>query len=264
MTLLAPGDEVVVPKITFPVYETISHVMGARVIRTRLDGYAIDLEDVLRAVSERTRIVWLCNPNNPTGTIFEEGAFARLLERLPPRVFVVHDEVYRDFAESDDFPRTLERVAGGAENLLCIGSFSKSYGLAGLRLGYGVAHRDLVDLMYRVRPPFDVSIPAEKAGLAALEDVEFYRETLRMVSEGKQMLYRELERLGLACVRSHTNFVVVDIGRDDRPVVERLMDLGVIVRPCTGYGLPGHIRVTVGRPQDNERFLGALARALAS
>ena len=118
MTLLAPGDEVVIPKITFPVYETISRIMGARVVETRLDGYAIDLEDVLRAVTDRTRLVWLCNPNNPTGTMFDEEAFARLLDRLPPGVFVVHDEVYRDFVEGQAFPRALERIAAGASNLL--------------------------------------------------------------------------------------------------------------------------------------------------
>lgn len=264
MTLLTPGDEVVIPKITFPVYETISHIMGARVVETRLDGYAIDLEDVLRAVNDRTRLVWLCNPNNPTGTMFGEEAFARLLERLPPEVFVVHDEVYRDFADQQMFPRALERVASGAANLLCIGSFSKAYGLAGLRLGFGIGPQALIDLMYRVRPPFDVSVAAEKAGLAALDDTEFYGQTVRMVLEGKQMLYRELEGLGLRCVRSHTNFIMVSIDRDDRQVVDRLIDEGIIVRPGSGYGLPGHIRVTVGRRADNERFLQALRKVLAS
>ncbi len=262
MTLLAPGDEVVIPRITFPVYETISQIMGARVIVTRLEGYAIDLEDVLRAVTDRTRLLWLCNPNNPTGTMFDEQAFARLLERLPPGVFVVHDEVYRDFAEQRAFPRVCERIAGGASNLLCIGSFSKAYGLAGLRLGWGIGPEALIDVMYRVRPPFDVSVAAERAGLAALADAEFYGQTVRMVADGKQMLYRELEGMGLQCVRSHTNFVVVNLSRDDREVVDRLIDEGVIVRPCSGYGMPGHIRVTVGRSQDNERFLRALRKVL--
>lgn len=264
MTLLAPGDEVIIPKITFPVYETISRIMGARVIETRMDGYAIDLEDVLRATSERTRLLWLCNPNNPTGTMFDDRAFVRLLERLPQGVFVVHDEVYRDFADTPAFPTALERVAAGAPNLLCIRSFSKAYGLAGLRLGFGIGPEALIDLMYRARPPFDVSVAAERAGLAALEDSQFYSRTIGMVREGKQLLYRELEAMGLECVRSHTNFVMIRIDRDDRQVVDRLIDEGVIVRPGAGYGLPGHIRVTVGRSQDNERFLRALKKVLGS
>ncbi len=264
MTLLAAGDEVVIPKITFPVYETISLIMGARVIETRMDGYSIDLEDVLRAVSERTRLLWLCNPNNPTGTMFDEQAFGRLLDRLPAGVFVVHDEVYRDFADARPFPTALERVAAGAENLLCIRSFSKAYGLAGLRLGFGIGAEALIDLMYRVRPPFDVSVAAEKAGLAALQDTEFYRQTIRMVLEGRQMLYRELEAMGLECVRSQTNFVIVRVGGDDRQIVDRLIDEGVIVRPGSVYGLPGHIRVTVGRRQDNERFVRSLKKVIGS
>jgi histidinol-phosphate aminotransferase len=263
MTLLRPGDEVIIPRITFQVYETVSRVMGARIVETRMDGYGIDLEDILRAVTPDTRLLWLCNPNNPTGTLVDESAFARLLERLPPQVFVVHDEVYHDFADRERMPRALQRVVAGAPNIFCVRSFSKAYGMAGLRLGYGVGPADLVATMHRVRPPFDVSVAAEKAGVAALGDRVFYDETLRMVSEGKGMLARELSAFGLKCVESHTNFVVVEVGGDDRAVVDGLIDAGVIVRPGAGYGLPGRIRVTVGRPEENRRFVAALRGVLS-
>ncbi len=262
MALLAQGDEVIIPRVTFSCYEIISRIMGARVVITRMDGYSIDLDDMERAVTDRTRIIWLCNPNNPTGTMFDDAAFRALHDRLPPRVFVAYDEVYRDFADLSLAPRAVERIASGAENLFCIRSFSKAYGLAGLRLGYGIGRPELVATLYKVRPPFDVSVAAEKAGAAALEDQEFYRETLAMVAAGKRKLYGELDAMGLAYVPSHTNFVVVRVGGDDRAVVDRLIDEGVIVRPGAGFGLPGHVRVTVGRPQDNERFLRALRKVL--
>ena len=264
MTVLGEGDEAVIPAVTFPVYATVVRAMRARVVVSRMDGYGIDLDDVLAAIGRRTRVLWICNPNNPTGTIIESDRFFRFLDRVPEDVWVVHDEVYHDFAERRTFPDALSEVRAGRPNLFCIRSFSKVYGLAGLRLGFGFGPAELIGLMYRVRPPFDVSVMAEKAGLAALRDKDFYVRTVQLVAEGRRFLYGELERLGLSFVPSHTNFVLVDTGKNERQVTEALIDRGIIVRPAGKYGLPGHIRVTVGLPDQNRRFVEALGAVLDS
>ena len=262
LTLLERGDEVVIPEITFPVYETICRAMGSRVVQTRMDSYAIDLDDILRHITDQTKIIWLCNPNNPTGTLVDAEAFSEFWKRVPRDVLVVHDEVYRDFADPARFPDTVELIRKNHDNLFVIRSFSKVYGLAGMRVGFGVGAPGLVRMMYRVRPPFDVSVLAQKAATAALEDIEFYRQTIDITAQGKELLYRRLGQMKLSYVPSHTNFVLIDTGMDDARVCRRLLDDGIIARPAASYKLPNHIRITVGSAAQIERFLQALQAAL--
>jgi histidinol-phosphate aminotransferase len=263
MVFLERADEVIIPDITFPLYETITKIMGAKVIRSRMKDYSIDLEDVLQKINRRTKMIWVCNPNNPTGTLIGRDTFADFVVTVPEDVLVVHDEVYFDFVDPNLFPNTLELIREGKKNLFLIRSFSKVYGLAGMRVGYGVGSDSLVKLLYRVRPPFDVSVLAQAAALGALKDAEFYRRTIEVTLSGKEYLYRNLKRLGLSFVPSHTNFVLIDTGMDDTVVCKRLLQEGLIARPAGNYRLPGHIRVTVGLPQQNQRFIEALSEIVS-
>jgi histidinol-phosphate aminotransferase len=262
MSLIDKGDEVIIPAATFPIYETISHTMRANVIFTRMKGYSIDLDDILRHITRKTKIIWLCNPNNPTGTMVGEAAFSRFIERIPDSLLLVHDEVYGDFADLSNFPDTVRLLKEGRSNIFLIRSFSKLYGLAGIRVGYGIGASELVRLMYRIRPPFDVSVVAQEAALAAMEDEKFIKKTLDINKAGKEYICRNLDRLGLSYAPSETNFVLLNMGMDDTEVCRRLIERGIIARSGKDYGFTSHIRITVGLKEHNERFIRALEEIL--
>ena len=262
MTLLEKGDEAILPSVTFPMYEIVIKEMGAKPVRAPMRGYGIDLQQILKRVNRRTKMIWLSNPNNPTGTLIERHSLTRFMEQLPDHVLVAHDEVYSDFADPLKYPDTVRMLLEGRENLFLIRSFSKIYGLAGLRVGYGIGPEPLIKLMYRVRPPFDVSVPAQTAAVAALGDVSFYERTLEITRGGKEYLYRSLDALGLSYVPSHTNFILIDTGMDDGVVCNKLLERGIIARPAGSYDLPDHIRITVGLQEHNEKFIHALKEIL--
>jgi histidinol-phosphate aminotransferase len=264
MTIFDDGDETVVPEATFPLYETIGRAMRATVVASRMRGYRIDLDDMLQRITSRTKAVWLCNPNNPTGTLVEAEEFGRFYEKVPPSVLVIHDEVYRDFADPERFPDTVQMIRRGAENLFLLRSCSKLYGMAGVRLGFGMGAEELIGLMHRARPPFDVSVPAQEAARAALGDRRFVRRTLRLNRRGMDYLAAELGRLGLRWAPSETNFILLDTGRDSREVCRGLEGFGIIARAADKYGYPNHIRVTVGRRDQNRRFVRALEEICSS
>jgi histidinol-phosphate aminotransferase len=213
------------------------------------------------AVNEGTRIVFLANPNNPTGTIFFREAWEDFLRGLPRHVIVVMDEAYAEFVEDPNYPDSLANLRG-EQPIIVLRTFSKIYGLAGLRVGYGVAPPQLVDMMNRVRAPFNVSSLAQVAALAALDDDAHVERTRKVNREGMAYLRRELTNLGLEVVPSWANFILVRVGNAAR-VYESLLRLGVIVRPVPVYGFPEHVRITVGLPEENERLVGALGRVLA-
>ncbi|MBN1523907.1 MAG: histidinol-phosphate transaminase [Spirochaetales bacterium] len=262
MTLLNEGDEAIIPEITFPYYEIAVRMMRGNVVSSAMKEYAIDLEDILQKITPKTKMIWLCNPNNPTGLQINKEEINRFLDRVPEQVFVIHDEVYADFADLQAFPDTLEMIRSRRENLFLIRSCSKIYGLAGVRLGYGIGDPDLVSMMYRVRPPFDVSVLAELAGVAALEDDEFYNKTLELTRSEKEYYYQECATRKLFYLPSATNFILIDVKSDCMAIADAMLDSGVIVRPCANYGLPSFIRVTIGIHEQNVRFFTALDRAL--
>jgi histidinol-phosphate aminotransferase len=262
MALIDQGDEVVMPRITFPIYETVVRIMRGTPVLSEMAELRIDLKDMRRRIGPRTKMIFLCNPNNPTGDALPREELLAFLGAVPAEVVVALDEVYADFAEPESRPDSIRLFREGMANLFILRSFSKLYGLAGLRFGYGVGHRELVALIDRVRPPFDVSVVAEQGALSALEDEEFARHTLEACRAEKQLFYRELERLGLGFVPSSTNFILIDTGRDAGPIQQGLLRRGVIVRLAAGYGLPRHIRVTVGRPEENRLFFQALGETL--
>ena len=263
LAFLRPGDEVLVPQITFDLYRTVALTKGAAVTEVPMPDLQLVAEAIVERITPRTRIVFICNPNNPTGALFPRPAMERLLAALPDRVVLVHDEVYREFAAGDVFPDLVSRVIAGQGNLILVRSMAKAYGLAGVRFGYGIMAPATAALLHRVRPPFDTSILAQAAAMGALDDVEFLERTLALNRRGKRQLYAACARLGLAAVPSHANFVLVDVGRDARAVAQGLLQQGVIVRTPRHPALARYVRVSIGTQAQMRRFIAALERTLA-
>jgi histidinol-phosphate aminotransferase len=258
--LLGPGDECVFAWPSFAMYPIVVRGMGAQPVRVPLDaGMAHDLPALARAVNSRTRLVFVCNPNNPTGTSVGRAAFDRFAAELPAEVVLAVDEAYADFARRADFPDALAWVRR-RPGTIALRTFSKAYGLAGLRIGYGVADPELAGYLERARHPFNVNRLAEVAAEAALDDREYTERLQRLNAEGIEYLTRELRALDFEVWPSDANFVLARPRRAGARVFERLLREGVIVRPLAGFGLPEHVRITVGLPEENERLVKALRR----
>jgi len=259
MAYLDDGDEVIVSRSSFPIYDIYAHAMRARLIKTPLtSGYRIDLDAMARAVTHRTRMVYVCNPNNPTGTMVTASELAAFLRRVPDDVLVVLDDAYAEMADSPEFPDSLGYVREGRRNVVVLRTFSKVYGLAGIRIGYGFGHAETLAPTFKVKQAFNVNSVAQAAGVAALEDEEFVRFTVAENRKGREVLCAAFRRLGLEFAESHTNFVLVRIGPRAGDVQQALLRRGVIVRPCAAYDLPDCLRASIGTPAENERFLAAL------
>jgi histidinol-phosphate aminotransferase len=262
-TLLGPGDEALIPRPSFLMYDIAVRSAGAQPVCVPLAGMAPDLEGMLAALTPRTRMVFICNPNNPTGGIVGREAWERFLGQLPPSVAVVLDEAYIEFARDPACPRGVDYLAEEGPAVITLRTFSKLYGLAGLRVGYGVMPTALAEALNRVRAPFNVNSLGQVAAAAALQDTEFVARTLRTVHEGLEYLYDALGRMGLRCHPTQTNFFLLELGRDAQTVFEKLLRRGVIVRSMRSYGFPQCIRITVGQPEENRRFVDSLAEVLA-
>jgi histidinol-phosphate aminotransferase len=260
-TFLRPGEDAVMSEQAFVVYASVVQAAAGIPRAVPLREFTHDLDAIAAAVRKSTRLVFLGNPNNPTGTIYRRSAFERLLERLPKDVVVVADEAYAEYVTDPEYPHTLDYLRAD-RLLITLRTFSKIYGLAGLRIGYGVGPAELVAALERIRQPFNVNVLAQVAALAALDDDEHVERSRRANREGMLFLEREFTRLGLAYVPSQANFVLVRVGAGGE-VYERLLRRAVIVRPVGGYGFPEHVRVTVGTAEENRRFVGALEGALS-
>lgn len=260
--MLAPGRSCVFSEYAFAVYAIATQSRGARAIVVPARDYGHDLERMARAIEADTRLVYLANPNNPTGTFVEAARLEAFLGQIDPRVAVVLDEAYNEYLPPElqyDAVAWVRRFP----NLLVSRTFSKAYGLAGLRVGYGVAQAPLADLLNRVRMPFNVTAAAQAAACAALADTAYLRRSFENNRAGLERLAPGLAALGLETLPSRANFVLVRVGPAAR-VFEELLARGVIVRPVANYGLPQWLRVTVGLPEEIERFLQALPTALAA
>ena len=262
LAYLDEGSEVVVSASSFAVYDIFTQIMRARLVKTPLKNYGLDLEAMAGAITPRTRIVFVCNPNNPTGTIVLADEVAAFMERVPDDVLVVFDEAYYEFVDCADYPRSLDYVRQGRANVLVMRTFSKNFGIAGIRLGYAIGAPEILAPLQRVKEPFAVNSLAQVAGVAALEDTDFLDRTLEITRRGRRYLKDQFEELGLETVPSHTNFVLVRIGPEALDVQQALLRRGVIVRPCTAYDLPEFLRVTVGTQDENARMIRALAEVL--
>ena len=260
-TFLTPGTESVFSEHAFAVYPLCTQAVGAtaRVAPARDHGH--DLEAMAALVNARTRVVWIANPNNPTGTWLASGPLRRFLEALPETCLAVVDEAYIDYVQEPDYPDASGWLAD-LPNLIVTRTFSKAHGLAALRVGYGLSDSRLAELLNRVRQPFNVNHLAQAAALAALGDTAHVRATVRANLAGLRQLEAGCRTLGLDFIPSVGNFLTLDLGRTAGPVDQGLRRAGCITRPVANYGLPNHLRVSVGTEAENARFLAALAGVL--
>ena len=254
--------DVIVSRSSFPIYDIYTHVMRASLVKTPLKNYGLDLEAMALAICERTKIIFVCNPNNPTGTIVTQNEVETFMANVPEHVLVVFDEAYYEFVAAQDYPQTLEYVRQGRKNVMVLRTFSKIYGLAGIRLGYGIAAPETLAPLNKVKEPFAVNLLAQAAGSAALADERFLNDTLTTNEKGRSYLYRQFDRLGVRYVESHTNFVLVELGPGAAEMQQRLLKRGLIVRPCAMYELPDCLRITVGEESQNKRLIEALEEEL--
>ena len=262
MTFLQPGDEIVQGDPSFAMYEIYASQCAAVPVKVPLRNFTHDLEAMADAITPRTRLLFVANPNNPTGTFVAQPAIERFLERVPPEVVVVFDEAYAEYVSHPDKPDLRPYITAG-RNVVVLHTFSKAYGLAGLRVGYGIMRPEIAEILNRMRSPFNVNLPAQAAAVAALEDAEHIVRAVALNAKGRDYFCREFTAMGLTYVPSEANFVLVDTGRDSREVFDKLQRMGVIIRAGAGLGLPTHIRVTTGTMPQNERFIAAFRQVMA-
>lgn len=260
---LGPGLESIVSEHSFVVYPLVTKSLGAELIVIPAIDFGQDLNATRAAISDRTRVIFIANPNNPTGTWVDKQSLLSFLDAVPEEVLVVLDEAYAEYVAEPDYPNGLELV-DDYSNLIVTRTFSKAYGLAGLRMGYSVSHPDIADLMNRVRQPFNVNAMSLAAALVALDDEAYLKESVRVNNEGMKMLTNACDQLGLGYIPSVGNFLTIDFGCDAMPIYDGLLQEGIIVRPIGVYGLPNHLRVTVGLPLENKRFIDSLKKLLGA
>jgi histidinol-phosphate aminotransferase len=260
-TLLSAEDEGVTSESAFHVYRLAVASAGAACKIVPMRDMTVDLVAIRNAVSPRTKVVFLANPNNPTGTMFPVEEFEEFLQAIPPRVLVVLDQAYCDYVRRPDYSPSLGEMQKW-ENLLVLRTFSKVYGLAGLRVGYGIGHPQLIEMLNRFRPPFNVSRPSQTAAIAALEDRDHVARSVESNTREMRFVTEELTLLGVRFTPSVANFVLIDTSRDCEHDFLKLLEEGVIVRPMKFYGFPTSLRITIGTRQDNEVFLESLRRVM--
>lgn len=258
------ADEVITARGTFMGFTVLCRTRGIEPIMVPLKDYRFDLEAMADQITPRTKLIYLCNPNNPTGTIFTRDEFDRFMARVPERVLVILDEAYYEFASHRlDFPDSMDYRH---DNVITLRTFSKAYGLAGFRVGYGFGHDHLIRHLWKVKLPFEPAVLGQRAGIAALGDSEFLKRTVELTHSGLDYLYGELERMGLFHVRSVANFVLVRLSSREevQHVFQKLLERGLIVRPLTQYSMADCLRITVGLPEENELCMRALRQVLTN
>lgn len=252
-TFLQTGDEAIMAHPSFIIYSMAVKARGGKAVQIPLKDYTHDLERMADAVTPKTKMLFIANPNNPTGTINKRKEFDQLMQRLPDGILVVVDEAYCEYVTDPEYADTMKHFRNGRD-ILILRTFSKIYGLAGLRIGYGITRQDIISEMNKLRPPFNTNSLAQNAALYALKDEEHLRHSRQINEQGKLYLYKELDSLGLRYVPTEANFIYILLKEDSNILYNRLLREGVIVRPVG----PKEIRVTIGLPAENERFIEAL------
>ncbi len=256
-TFAGPENEIIFSDHAFAVYPIVTQAVGAQAVVTPAKAWGHDLAAMARSINKYTRLIFIANPNNPTGTWLRREELASFIGELPGHVLAVVDEAYFEYVDEEEYPNAIDWVEE-VPNLVVTRTFSKIYGLAGLRIGYGISHPAVADLLNRVRQPFNVNGVAQVAALAALADSTHLARSVEANRAGMQQLQTGLAALGLDIIPSVGNFICVDLRQPAATVYEALLRQGVIVRPVADYGMPNHLRVTVGLPAENTRFLEAL------
>jgi len=254
------GEEVIISRPSFLMYGITCRVCEAERVEVPLADFKSDLSGIRNAITKKTKVIFIDNPNNPTGRSVGEGEVEGFLEKLPRDVIAVFDEAYNEFVQRSDFPDTVRYI--GRKNIIVLRTFSKTHGLSGLRIGYGIAEKEAVEIMNRVRQPFNVNSLAQAAAIASIEDQEHIDASRLVVNEGKDFLYRALGSMGLDYVESDANFILINVKEKAKGVFERMLKKGVIIRSMEAYGLANYIRVTVGTMPENQRFIHVLEEAL--
>ncbi len=259
--LITPGDEVIICPPTFPIYQLTAAEAGANIVRAPLDepAYELNVDAVLDAVTDKTRVIYLCSPNNPTGTLIPQHKLDAIMAGVSDSTIVVYDEVYYHFINEDNRPDPIDNVLAG-ENMFVLHSFSKAYGLAGLRLGYGIAKPEIIQQVARLNRPFHINTICFEAGMAAMADTDHVDKTVEVTLAGRDWLIGQLRELGLDVWPSQSNFVLFKCPVEAAEWSQKLEDYGILVRPA--FDLPGHLRVTVGLPDANRAFVDAVAELM--
>jgi histidinol-phosphate aminotransferase len=252
-TFLMPGDEAIMAHPSFVVYPMSTQALGAKSVQIPLKNYTHDLDAMGDAITPRTKMIFIANPNNPTGTINKKDEFDRLMKKIPDGILIVIDEAYYEYVFDDQYADSMKHFREGRD-MLILRTFSKMYGLAGLRIGYGIARKDIIIEIDKLRPPFNTNSLAQKAALAALQDEKHVKTTREINEEGKQYLYRELDSLKIKYVPTEANFIYMPLEQDSQVLYNTLLRQGVIIRPMG----PQAIRMTIGLPEENRRFIEAL------
>ncbi len=261
-TFLLDDEEAITSHGSFVTFDVQAQSRGIKLIRTPLKNYRIDLEAMLEHINEKTKIIYLANPNNPTGTIFTVSEFLKFIKQVPSNVLVILDEAYFEFAHDEPtYPNSMQYRL---DNVITLRTFSKAFGLAGVRIGYGFAHENFISNLMKIKLTFEPSTLAQVAAVAAMEDVDFLEQTLHINRIGKQYLYDLFEELGIQYLKSYTNFVTIVLDSEKRvnDLFNKLLKEGVIVRPLKSFGLPNCIRVSIGLPEENEFFAQKLKKVL--
>ena len=253
-------ENAIVADPTFLEYRLIAEAYGRQVMVAPSVNLKYDLDGIRKAINEKTKLVFIANPDNPTGTYISDKRLTKFLEGVPDNVIVVMDEAYYDFVDARDYPDTMRHLKD--KNLIILRTFSKAYGLAGLRIGYALSNAELTDCMNRVRQPFNVNSLAQVAALASLDDAAHLKKVVKTILKGKKFLCRALDKMGIEYVPSQTNFILVDVKRDSWELFQKMLKRGVIVRDMKPYKLDSYIRVTVGTDRENRKFIEALKKAL--
>jgi len=251
------GEEVIIGDPTFSVYETVTRIMGGKVVKVPLQGYTHDLPSITEKINEKTKIVFVCNPNNPTGTIVTEEQVERFMDLVPSRCVVVFDEAYAEFVNQQHYPQTIKYIQE-QKNVLLVRTFSKIFGLAGVRVGYAVGPKHLIDILRKVVEPFPVNRLAQAGALAALDDTEFVHKVLEVNQKGREYLYEQFSQLDMPYCPSQTNFIFVNLGMDSQYVFKKLLEKGIVIRPGNIWSLPDFARITIGTMEQNEKLIAAL------
>jgi len=254
-------ENAIVAEPTFLEYRLITEACGRQVKVVPDINLKYDLDGMRKAVDEKTKVIFIANPDNPTGTYINDKQLTKFLDGIPDYVIVVMDEAYYDFINVKDYPDTITHLEDS--NLIILRTFSKAHGLAGLRIGYAMANSELIECMNRVRQPFNVNSLAQVAAGASLGDTSHLKKTREMTFKGKKFLYDALDKMGTAYVPSQTNFILIDVKRDSREFFQKMLKYGVIVRDMKPYRLDNYIRVTVGTDKENRKFIEAFKKVMS-
>jgi len=260
-TFVEDDENIITADTTFLEYEIIASVNNRKVTKVPLRYFKYDLESIKKKIDKKTKLIFIANPNNPTGTYITKFELDDFMADLPDNVLLVLDEAYDTFIDVNDYPNS-KKYLSKHKNIIVLKTFSKAYGLAGLRIGYVIADAELSSYMERVRQPFNINSLAQAGALAALDDKDFLRKTRTTVLDGKRYLYDNLKKLGIAYVPSVANFILIDVGQDCVEFFNKMLKFGVIVRDMKQYGLKNFIRVTVGTKKENVRFIRVLKKIL--